>query len=343
MIAKTGSIIVTEDHNSEHISPSSSKIMMDNLLELNGYFCRMIDTIPARVYFIKNEEIIQDMDEQKYSVENSESSLSIKAQQKRARLSLDSHTKVSDIAAQYFEKKQSNNKMNELRKKLAKRIKEMKGNRPATSNGVRDTRVGVKRSVQDSCDLNNNSKNKTNQESQPEPGPSNDNKKRKKVKASDDGDDAEEGTLPQFVFSKFDFARQTDLAAEEKLNKNKQTKTSLKKQLAHAEREERVLQELASRDPATASRIKMEKMWNSALERAEGNKSRDDTKKLSKKIKQKDRKKVKSAKEWKDRADSVVARKDKKQAKRTKNIEARKTQKKDKKIKILKKRGRILD
>lgn len=102
------------------------------------------------------------------------------------------------------------------------------------------------------------------------------------------------------------------------------------------------LKKLEQTNSEAAHRIKEKEIWRNALQKAEGNKVLNDPKLLERKIKRKMKEKVKSAKTWKERNESVEHRKNKRQEKREININKRKEAKKGKKMKLLKKKGRIL-
>ena len=144
------------------------------------------------------------------------------------------------------------------------------------------------------------------------------------------------------MFSKFDFASHVDLAAEQAIEKSKEKKKSLKGLLTKAKRQDDKIAKLEKVDDEAASKLKEKKMWKSALEKAEGNKVKDNTKLLEKAVKQKNKTRVKHAKEWAERKQTVENHLAKKQHKRQKNLDERKQKKKDKKTKLLKKKGRIL-
>lgn len=107
-----------------------SNIMIDQLKELSSYFRELIDTIPAKVYFSQNSDVIENIEVNKRAVFE-DSNLSNKAKNKRIKLDPTQYQKVSDVANAFHEKKKTDNKMGELRKKLAKRIKELRAARGA--------------------------------------------------------------------------------------------------------------------------------------------------------------------------------------------------------------------
>lgn len=145
------------------------------------------------------------------------------------------------------------------------------------------------------------------------------------------------------VFSKFDFASHVDLAAEKVLEKSKEKKPTLKGLLVKAKKADQKIAKVEKNDATAAIKMKEKKMWQNALEKAEGNKVKDNTKLLEKAVNKKKKQKVKSSKEWADRNKAVESRKEKKQVRRTRNLDDRKQKKKNNKVKLLKKKGRILN
>lgn len=107
-----------------------SNVMFSQLKELSSYFSQLIDTIPAKVYFAQNSDVIENIEVNKRAVFE-DSNLSNKAKNKRIKLDPTQYQKVSDVANAFHEKKKTDNKMGELKKKLAKRIKELRSARGA--------------------------------------------------------------------------------------------------------------------------------------------------------------------------------------------------------------------
>lgn len=107
-----------------------SPVTIAQLKELSSYFSELIDTIPAKVYFSQNSDVIENIEVNKRAVFE-DSNLSNKAKNKRIKLDPTQYQKVSDVANAFHEKKKAENKMGELKKKLAKRIKELRAARGA--------------------------------------------------------------------------------------------------------------------------------------------------------------------------------------------------------------------
>ena len=127
----------------------------------------------------------------------------------------------------------------------------------------------------------------------------------------------------------------------------KEKKSSLegkatKKQLETAEKLQKQLQNLKENDPEQHKQKVKEMAWDKAFKHAEGVKINDDISKIKKSLKNEERKKKKSRKEWTDRTDKVKDDMDERQRKRKANIQERIDKKKKKKMDGLRKRGRIL-
>lgn len=101
-----------------------NSISLEEIKNIDLYFQDLIDLIPPKIYFNNNEEIIQTIEKKKKEkFENT--NLSIKSKNKRINLS-EEQLKVSDVAKNYVEQKQGDNKLKKLRKKLAKRVQELR-------------------------------------------------------------------------------------------------------------------------------------------------------------------------------------------------------------------------
>lgn len=128
------------------------------------------------------------------------------------------------------------------------------------------------------------------------------------------------------------------------LEKSKEKKPSLKGLLSKAKKvDDKIAHLEQSNQAAAATKLKEKKMWQSALEKAEGNKVKDNPKLLEKALNKQKKLKVKHAKAWKERTQNVENRMKKRQDRRMRNIDERKQQKHSKKLKFLKKKGRIPD
>lgn len=80
-------------------------------------------------------------------------------------------------------------------------------------------------------------------------------------------------------------------------------------------------------------KLKEDILWDKALKRAKGDKLKDDPKRIKAAIKREQKKKAKSAAEWKERNASVAKQQQERQEKRQRNIEEKILKRKEKKIK----------
>ena len=142
----------------------------------------------------------------------------------------------------------------------------------------------------------------------------------------------------QMVFSKFDF---TDSNKKEK-HKNEFRGKDYKRLLEKVEKRNEKINKVKSNDEAKGKVLEDKFKWKAAMDKAEGEKVKDNLELLKKALKRKEKMKVKSKKKWQDREGTVKKHQDAKQDKRTKNIQARKQTKKDNKLKKAKKKGRII-
>jgi len=143
----------------------------------------------------------------------------------------------------------------------------------------------------------------------------------------------------KLVFSKFDFVVSGEPRAAKAMPQKKKKRGELAVRLTGKDygtllkkveaRDERI-REIESVDAERANALKERIRWDTAVQRAEGQKVKDDKALLKKNLKRRQEKKAHSAKKWEKRTEAVTNRKDQRQQKRTKNIEARKQTKKDK-------------
>ncbi|XP_022115810.2 surfeit locus protein 6 homolog [Pieris rapae] len=140
----------------------------------------------------------------------------------------------------------------------------------------------------------------------------------------------------KLVFSKFDFA---NLGTKEKVPKGHKDP---KKILDELKQQEQKVQELSEKDSDKAKDLKEKMAWKNILQKAEGQKIKDDPILLKKSIKKQEQKKKASKKQWEDRVQSVVGKKEDRQKKRKENIMKKKKEKKAKIIKTKEKRGRVV-
>merc|ERR1712146_727405 len=93
----------------------------------------------------------------------------------------------------------------------------------------------------------------------------------------------------------------------------------LKRMLQEAEKKKQRLEELKQQGADGVKRAHAEQ-WNDIVKGVSGEKILEDTKKIRKALKRKEKSKAKSADEWKERLDKVRKQKNAKQEKREKNL-----------------------
>lgn len=86
-------------------------------------------------------------------------------------------------------------------------------------------------------------------------------------------------------------------------------------------------------DLERSTQLKMKDLWQSALDKSEGKKVRNDAQLIKKTIKKVHKRKEKSRKQWEERIEQTKQRQEKAQKKRSMNIKKRKQAKIQKKIK----------
>lgn len=133
----------------------------------------------------------------------------------------------------------------------------------------------------------------------------------------------------RIVFNKLDFS--TSVASE--MPKKKSGKRDYKRLLAKAEADQRKLEELKKNDERRGKEVERKLQWQKALDKARGEKLKDDPKLLRRTTKRLEKRKQKSKKEWVERKDSEKEAAEKRQEKRKKNIQHRADQVKARKIK----------
>ncbi|XP_039765467.1 surfeit locus protein 6 homolog [Pararge aegeria] len=140
----------------------------------------------------------------------------------------------------------------------------------------------------------------------------------------------------KLVFSKFDFAK---LGERDRVSKSQKDP---KKILDNLKQQEEKLQKLAEVDSEKANELKEKAAWKNILQKAEGEKVKDDPTLLKKSIKKMEHKKKVSQKKWEGRIQNVQKQKEDRQNKRRENISKKKKEKKAKVVKAAVKRGRVV-
>ncbi|XP_068628701.1 surfeit locus protein 6 homolog [Battus philenor] len=142
----------------------------------------------------------------------------------------------------------------------------------------------------------------------------------------------------KLVFSKFDFA---SFGKKEKGNKVQKDPKKLLDEIEQQENKFRQLQE-SDQGSNKVKELKEKIAWKNILQKAEGQKVKDDPILLKKSIKRMEQKKKVSKKQWENRIKTVEQKKDERQKKRRENISKKKKEKKSKIVKAAVKRGRVI-
>ncbi|KAI9145085.1 surfeit locus protein 6-domain-containing protein [Paraphysoderma sedebokerense] len=126
------------------------------------------------------------------------------------------------------------------------------------------------------------------------------------------------------AFGKIDFGENAKPRKGPKAN-------DIHNQLKQAEAKKLKLEKLKEQDSEKAKTITEKQQWRSALQKAQGEKVRDDTKMLKKALKRQEKKKEKSSKQWQNRKEETAKSIEERQKKRTENIKKKVEEKKDRK------------
>lgn len=147
----------------------------------------------------------------------------------------------------------------------------------------------------------------------------------------------------EVVYSKFDFIIKDDKEKMTKKDKrDKFTGRDYKRLLEKAEKRKEKIEEIRKKNPEKAERIEENIRWQKAINRAEGQKVKDDPELLRKGLKRKEKMKERKKRKWAERVERVKEMQAKQQERRNANIQARKDAVKKKKLQKARKKGRIL-
>ena len=141
------------------------------------------------------------------------------------------------------------------------------------------------------------------------------------------------------MYSKFDFCQSNSETAE---SKHKPAKKDYHKLLQKIEKRKEKEKTLEESDTRAAVAFKEKNQWQSALQKAEGVKVKDDADLLKKSLKRQEKLKQRSSKKWEERQERTEKMQQEKQDKRRANIKKRKDAKVSKKIAKAKKKGRMM-
>ena len=131
----------------------------------------------------------------------------------------------------------------------------------------------------------------------------------------------------QMVFSKFDF---TDSAKKDKKEKGSDlTGKDYKRLLEKIEKRNEKISRLKNKDEGAAKSLENKFKWEAVMNKAEGQKVKDNPELLKKALKKKEKMRDQKKKKWDDRVSSVQKLQSDKQKKRTDNLQKRKQGNKD--------------
>ncbi|CAH1787727.1 unnamed protein product [Owenia fusiformis] len=332
------------------------------------YFQQMLDTIPSRIYYGKqNLEKKRELEEQdgsldveafkkaKFdpsqiktvsqlqhaSIETTETAGKKSKKNKKKKKNKEAHVpkaKVEENVKKVETYKDDTlelsplAKYSDLQQKLHAKIEALRGNRKNTEEWKERKKLRRKESL-----LKLKMRRKANKQNNQEKGTSDMPPNGLKVPKVSNNKPIynREGNM---VFSKFDFIDKGDPNSD----KGKKVGKDYKKMLANLEREKEKVKQLKETNPEKAKKVEEKTLWKSVLDKASGVKVRDDPELLKKAVKRKEKLKKKGEKAWTDRKDKVQDRMDRKQEKRTKNLKKRKESKIKGKIDRSKKKGHII-
>ncbi|CAL1526511.1 unnamed protein product [Lymnaea stagnalis] len=115
-----------------------------------------------------------------------------------------------------------------------------------------------------------------------------------------------------------------------------------KRLLERVEKQKEKVEKLKEKDPEAGKKLEQKIQWQNVINKAQGEKVKDNPELLKKAFKRKEKLKERKQKKWGERVQNVESVKQKKQDKRQANIDKRKDAKKEKKRKHLIKKGRII-
>ncbi|XP_053601722.1 surfeit locus protein 6 homolog [Plodia interpunctella] len=141
----------------------------------------------------------------------------------------------------------------------------------------------------------------------------------------------------KLVFSKFDFASDS-----RKERNHKSGEKDPRKILDNLKQQQEKIRQLEETEDCKAKEVKEKVAWKTVLQKAEGQKVKDDPTLLKKSIKRMEQQKKQSKKQWENRIKSVEQKKEERQKKRKENIGKKKKEKKSKIVKAAVKRGRVV-
>ena len=141
----------------------------------------------------------------------------------------------------------------------------------------------------------------------------------------------------KIVFSKFDFT--TPSEPSDKVDRQK--KVDYKKLLAKAEAKEQNLKKLKEKDAKRSEQLEEQLNWKKAMNKARGNKMKDDPTMLKKTLKRKEQQKRSTKKKWETRKSQESKRMEQRQERRQRHIKERLETKKAHKMRGKSKKSKV--
>lgn len=223
----------------------------------------------------------------------------------------DSEDDGNNNSRRFSVEKVPSGKISDLRARLHERLQVMQGKRKPTSEKhskrpMKKMKSEVKSDNKKMNEISQTKKDKASKDRRPLTG--------SKV-TNDQG---------EVVFSKFDFMERS------KNPKHGSKARNYKNLIAKAETRQKKIEELKGTDANKARELVEKHAWRAALEKAEGNKIKDDPKLLKKSLKRKEKMKARSKKQWDERKDQQNKQMADKQKRRQKNLKERAEGKKKK-------------
>eukprot|EP00088_Acartia_fossae_P031058 TRINITY_DN3200_c0_g1_i1.p1 TRINITY_DN3200_c0_g1~~TRINITY_DN3200_c0_g1_i1.p1 ORF type:complete len:380 (-),score=159.48 TRINITY_DN3200_c0_g1_i1:20-1159(-) len=226
----------------------------------------------------------------------------------------------------------------ELRERLRKKMEELRGNNLSTNEERRKKRLKAKmRKLEKKNENASELKQKLMKV-----GKNAGNLNKIKLESGDTGVESKRPAVQdgadKVVFSKFDFVSD-EVTPEFGKKKNLDPAAALAK-ISKNKEKLKEMQEKGLTDKV--KRINDRVAWDTAIEKAEGTKVKDDVDLLKKALKRKEQKKKSSKKKWEERTENVEKKKAAFQTKRKDNLQKRKKDVKDGKKKMAIKKGRLI-
>jgi len=297
-----------------------------NVIEEDAaYFDRMMNLIPSNMYL--PPEVDENQWKSKY-MKNKHSKApkqNVKESSKKGkRAKFDANqTKTTVDAQEEHAKKNSVGKLDDagrqtmrktviskhssLRERLRARIAKLKQERLKSENGSR------RKSNE------KNRRRKSDARDTDESGSEEDDEERSTVSPEKELDRRKPAESSSMLFQTFEIGDEGMRSASTGSRKKK--KSNLRSLLAKAESQRKLAQELRKSDPAKLK----EQQWDVMVRRAEGDKVRDDPKRLKKAIKRKERSKRKSTAEWRERTEALREEMSERQETRNRNLQGKRT------------------